>query len=89
MEMDNKIIDESIQGQVLKFETKNTAGKKLFLESYGCQMNFSDSEIVASILTEKGFSMTQNFEEADLIFINTCAIRENAELRVRKKIPNY
>ena len=89
MEMDNKIIDESIQGQVLKFETKNTAGKKLFLESYGCQMNFSDSEIVASILTEKGFSMTQNFEEADLIFINTCAIRENAELRVRNRLNDF
>ena len=87
--MDNKIIDESIQGQVLKFETKNTAGKKLFLESYGCQMNFSDSEIVASILTEKGFSMTQNFEEADLIFINTCAIRENAELRVRNRLNDF
>ena len=89
MEMDNKIIDESIQGQVLKFETKNTAGKKLFLESYGCQMNFSDSEIVASILTEKGFSMTQNFEEADLIFLNTCAIRENAELRVRNRLNDF
>ena len=89
MKMDNKIIDESIQGQVLKFETKNTAGKKLFLESYGCQMNFSDSEIVASILTEKGFSMTQNFEEADLIFINTCAIRENAELRVRNRLNDF
>ena len=89
MEMDNKIIDESIQGQVLKFETKNTAGKKLFLESYGCQMNFSDSEIVASILTEKGFSMTHNFEEADLIFINTCAIRENAELRVRNRLNDF
>jgi len=87
--MDNKIIDESIQGQVLKFETKNTSGKKLFLESYGCQMNFSDSEIVASILTEKGFSMTQNFEEADLIFINTCAIRENAELRVRNRLNDF
>jgi tRNA-2-methylthio-N6-dimethylallyladenosine synthase len=89
MEMDNKIIDESIQGQVLKFETKNTSGKKLFLESYGCQMNFSDSEIVASILTEKGFSMTQNFEEADLIFLNTCAIRENAELRVRNRLNDF
>jgi tRNA-2-methylthio-N6-dimethylallyladenosine synthase len=89
MEMDNKIIDESIQGQVLKFETKNKSGKKLFLESYGCQMNFSDSEIVASILTEKGFSMTQNFEEADLIFINTCAIRENAELRVRNRLNDF
>ena len=80
---------EEAASQVLKFETKNTAGKKLFLESYGCQMNFSDSEIVASILTEKGFSMTQNFEEADLIFINTCAIRENAELRVRNRLNDF
>ena len=87
--MDHKIIDESIQGQVLKFESKNTTGKKIFLESYGCQMNFSDSEIVASILTEKGFRMTQNFEEADLIFLNTCAIRENAELRVRNRLNDF
>ena len=63
--------------------------KKLFLESYGCQMNFSDSEIVASILAEKGYATTQNFEEADVIFVNTCAIRENAEQRVRQRLQDY
>jgi tRNA-2-methylthio-N6-dimethylallyladenosine synthase len=89
MKMDNKIIDEKIQGQALMIDAKNPEGKKLFLESYGCQMNFSDSEIVASILTEKGFNMTQNFEEADVIFLNTCAIRENAELRVRNRLNDF
>jgi tRNA-2-methylthio-N6-dimethylallyladenosine synthase len=85
----NKIIDESVQGQSLMMEPKVTGGKKLFLESYGCQMNFSDSEIVASILIEKGYSTTQNFEEADLIFVNTCAIRDNAENRVRQRLQDY
>src|SRR6185369_8406832 len=73
-------------------EPKNApsaGGKKLFLESYGCQMNFSDSEIVASILMDKGFNTTQNFEEADVIFLNTCAIRENAELRVRNRLHDF
>lgn len=63
--------------------------KKLYLESYGCQMNFSDSEIVASILRDEGFSTTRNFEEADLIFVNTCAIRDNAEQRVRNRLNEY
>lgn len=70
-------------------ETKAPGGKKLFLESYGCQMNFSDSEIVASILMDSGFSTTDNFEEADVIFLNTCAIRENAELRVRNRLNDF
>src|SRR3954471_1752006 len=89
MDQGNKIIDESIQGESLMMEPKTTGGKKLFLESYGCQMNFSDSEIVASILIEKGYSTTQNFNEADLIFVNTCAIRENAENRVRQRLHDY
>lgn len=89
MEPENKIIDEAIQGQALVLDPKNGNGKKLFLESYGCQMNFSDSEIVASILTEKGFNTTSNFEEADVIFLNTCAIRENAELRVRNRLNDF
>ncbi len=89
MDQGNKIIDESVQGQSLMMEPKVTGGKKLFLESYGCQMNFSDSEIVASILIEKGYSTTQNFQEADLIFVNTCAIRDNAENRVRQRLQDY
>jgi tRNA-2-methylthio-N6-dimethylallyladenosine synthase len=65
------------------------AGKakgKLFIESYGCQMNFSDSEIVASILKKDGFDLTQNINEADLIFLNTCSIREKAEQTVRNRL---
>ena len=89
IELENKIIDESIQGQALLLKSNNEGGKKLFLESYGCQMNFSDSEIVASILTEQGYSTTQNFKEADLIFVNTCAIRDNAENRVRQRLQDY
>ncbi len=60
--------------------------KKLFIESYGCAMNFSDSEIVASILSEQGFESTNNEEEADVIFLNTCAIRDNAEKRIRDRL---
>lgn len=87
---ENKIIDESIQGQALLIEVPITPnGKKLFLESYGCAMNFSDSEIVASILKEKGFTTTQDFTEADVIFVNTCAIREGAEQRVRKRLTDF
>ena len=87
--MENKIIDESKQGEALMLKTEHSGGKKLFLESYGCQMNFSDSEIVASILTKEGFSTTQDFNEADVIFVNTCAIRENAESRVRQRLQDY
>jgi tRNA-2-methylthio-N6-dimethylallyladenosine synthase len=96
MEFDKKEIDESKQGEVMMKPQKNEGsprsertGKKLFLESYGCQMNFADSEIVASILIDKGYTTTQNFEEADLIFVNTCAIRENAESRVRQRLQDY
>jgi tRNA-2-methylthio-N6-dimethylallyladenosine synthase len=60
--------------------------KKFYIESYGCAMNFADSEIVASILNENGFGATRNFEEADLILINTCSIREKAEQTVRKRL---
>ena len=64
-----KIIDESIQGQSLKLEIKESNSRKLFIESYGCAMNFSDSEIVASILSEQGFNTTQNLEDADLVLV--------------------
>ena len=89
MDFENKIIDESRQGEALIKEVNNEGTKKLFLESYGCQMNFADSEIVASILTNKGYTTTQNFLEADIIFVNTCAIRENAESRVRQRLQDY
>ena len=65
---------------------ENRKQKKLLLESYGCQMNFSDSEIVASILTQQGYVTTRDAEEADLVLLNTCAIRDNAEQRVRGRL---
>lgn len=83
-----KEIDESIQGQA--FEASEPAidknGKKFYIESYGCTMNFSDSEIVASILYDHNYTATKDIDEADLIFINTCSIREKAEFNVRKRL---
>lgn len=84
----NKQIDESKQGNVF-FQEKKTnteAHKKFYIESYGCQMNFSDSEIVASILADTGYAATRDMEAADLILINTCSIREKAEDTVRKRL---
>jgi tRNA-2-methylthio-N6-dimethylallyladenosine synthase len=60
-----------------------------FSESYGCQMNFSDSEIVASILNEQGYNTTLKVEEADLILLNTCSIREKAEQTVRMRLSQF
>ncbi len=85
----NKVIDESKQGESLSIQTKDGNTKKLFIESYGCQMNFSDSEIVASILSENGYNTTQNLQEADLVLVNTCSIREKAEQTVRKRLTQY
>ena len=88
--MENKTIDESRQGEVLDLALEvNKGGKKLFLESYGCAMNFSDSEIVASILKDQGYTTTTDMNEADVIFVNTCAIRDNAEQRVRQRLNDY
>jgi tRNA-2-methylthio-N6-dimethylallyladenosine synthase len=89
MFQEDKIIDEGRQGEALIIDGYNKGSRKLFLESYGCQMNFSDSEIVASILIGQGFSTTSDFEEADVIFLNTCAIRENAESRVRNRLNDF
>ncbi|MEQ3654626.1 MAG: tRNA (N6-isopentenyl adenosine(37)-C2)-methylthiotransferase MiaB [Dokdonia sp.] len=84
-----KIIDESKQGEALTLETSQANTKKLFIESYGCQMNFSDSEVVASILANEGYNTTTNLEDADLVLVNTCSIREKAELTVRKRLEKY
>ena len=65
---------------------KNTNNKKVYIESYGCQMNFSDSEIVASILNKEGYQLTKTLEEANLVLVNTCSIREKAEQTVRKRL---
>ena len=84
-----KTIDESIQGKKLVLEPKTENTKKLFIESYGCAMNFSDSEIVASILSKEGFNTTKIIDEADLVLVNTCSIRDKAEQTVRKRLEKY
>ncbi len=94
IETEQKTQIEELQGTATMVVTERDGipvsnGKKLYLESYGCQMNFSDSEIVASILTDQGYTTTRNAEEADVILMNTCSIRENAEQRVRNKLSQY
>lgn len=85
-----KTHDETRQGEALELiPTGLSNGRKLYIESYGCQMNFSDSEIVASILMEKGYETTKDYKEADVVFINTCSIRENAEQRVRNRLKEF
>ncbi|MEO8711075.1 MAG: tRNA (N6-isopentenyl adenosine(37)-C2)-methylthiotransferase MiaB [Parafilimonas sp.] len=86
-----KIHDETIQGEAFApfANDLNNYNKKFYIESYGCQMNFSDSEIVASILQNEGFGATKNFEEADLILLNTCSIREKAEQTIRKRLTEF
>jgi len=87
--VEEKNIDETRQGEYLMLDAEvnsNKKPRKLLLESYGCQMNFSDSEIVASILAKEGFSTTRDPEEADVVLLNTCAIRDNAEQRIRGRL---
>jgi tRNA-2-methylthio-N6-dimethylallyladenosine synthase len=83
--------DETRQGEAFApfGQDQNAYQKRFYIESYGCQMNFADSEIVASLLYKEGFGATKNLEEADLIFINTCSIREKAELTVRKRLTEF
>ena len=77
------------QGETLEKEQNQTNTKKLYLESYGCQMNFSDSEIVASILNKEGYNTTDSLKEADLVLVNTCSIRDKAEQTVRKRLEKF
>lgn len=81
-----KNMDEEKQGEAFFLKSDSKFKKHFYIESYGCQMNFSDSEIVASILQAEGYGATRNMELADLILINTCSIREKAELTVRKRL---
>jgi tRNA-2-methylthio-N6-dimethylallyladenosine synthase len=87
----DKVQDETRQGEAFApFNGDPNEYRKLFyIESYGCQMNFSDSEIVASILNKEGFGATRNFEDADLVLLNTCSIREKAEQTVRKRLTEF
>jgi len=84
-----KTIDESKQGDQLATINKKGNLRKLFIESYGCQMNFADSEVVASILAQDGFNTTNKLEEADLVLVNTCSIRDKAEQTIRKRLQKY
>ncbi len=81
-----KEINEAIQGTATLVGNEEENSKKLYLESYGCAMNFADSEVVASILKKEGYSTTRNFEEANVIFVNTCSIRDKAEQTVRNRL---
>jgi tRNA-2-methylthio-N6-dimethylallyladenosine synthase len=89
--MTNKAHDEVRQGEAFApfVSDTNIFKKHFYIESYGCAMNFADSEVVASILLENGFGATSNYTEADLIFINTCSIREKAETTVRKRLTEF
>jgi tRNA-2-methylthio-N6-dimethylallyladenosine synthase len=89
MENTEKVVDIARQGEALQLNQTKVGAKKMYIESYGCQMNFSDSEIVASILTKEGFSTTPNLEDADVVFVNTCSIREKAEQTVRNRLKVY
>jgi tRNA-2-methylthio-N6-dimethylallyladenosine synthase len=86
-----KVIEEMRQGEAYNpfANDPNTYEKKFYIESYGCQMNFSDSEIVASILNEQGYGATRNYEDASLILLNTCSIREKAEQTVRNRLQAF
>jgi len=86
--LNNKVHDEARQGEPYSPQAvgKKEFRKKFYIESYGCQMNFSDSEIVASILNDNGFGATGNYAEADLVLLNTCSIREKAEQTVRNRL---
>jgi tRNA-2-methylthio-N6-dimethylallyladenosine synthase len=88
---DTKLHNEARQGEAYSpfASDSNQYKKRFYIESYGCQMNFSDSEIVASILNGAGFGATRNFEEADLVLLNTCSIREKAEQTVRKRLTEF
>jgi len=89
--MNDKVHDEKRQGEAFApFVVDPTEyRKKFYIESYGCAMNFADSEVVASILNDSGFGATRNVEEADLILVNTCSIREKAEQTVRKRLTEF
>lgn len=85
-----KVIVEERQGEVFESQAPDQGNtKRFYIESYGCQMNFSDSEIVASILGSEGYRATRNLDDADLILLNTCSIREKAEETIRKRLRTF
>src|ERR1700742_4029173 len=86
--LSSKVHDEQRKGEAYQPQAAGTKEfrKKFYIESYGCAMNFSDSEIVASILNDNGFGATGNYADADLVLLNTCSIREKAEATVRQRL---
>src|SRR6476646_4174018 len=91
LEIPGKLHDENRQGEPLQQVSLGSApfSKLFYIESYGCAMNFADSEVVASILNKEGFGATPRFEEADLVLVNTCSIREKAEATIRKRLTEF
>lgn len=87
----DKVHDEARQGEAFSpfANDPNRYSKHFYIESYGCAMNFADSEVIASILNNAGFGATRNVEEANLILLNTCSIREKAEQTVRKRLTEF
>ena len=85
----DKKITAATDGVVIDHSTKKGGEKSVYIESYGCQMNFSDSEVVASILAKEGYQTTPKMDTADLILVNTCSINEKAELTVRKRLEKF
>ena len=86
--LDRKITPAT-DGVVIEHGKETAHGKKVYIESYGCQMNFSDSEVVASILANEGYATTAALDQADLVLVNTCSIREKAEQTVRKRLEKF
>ena len=83
-------MNTEIETKIRKTESvKKNNSKKFYIESYGCQMNFADSEVVASIISKEGYDSTINLNDADLILLNTCSIREKAETTVRKRLESF
>ena len=87
----HKVVDETRQGEAYApfVNDPNLFSKKFYIESYGCAMNFSDSEVIASILNDEGYGSTRDYEEADLVLINTCSIREKAEQTIRTRLQAF
>ena len=86
---EEKIMEEKRQGTALIKGYKRHTNKKVYIESYGCQMNFSDSEVVASILIKDGYTITDKLDQASLVLVNTCSIRDKAEQTVRKRLEYF
>lgn len=91
LDLISKEHDEARQGESIapRAGDQKVYARRFYIESYGCQMNFADSEVIASILQESGYGATRNVEEADLVFLNTCSIREKAEQTVRKRLGEF